>query len=216
MDDRLRPQSERNPGAADNDSAPPADPPESTRPTVVIVAGISDSIADVLGRFPAFPGHEVRLTITPGSALFLTAAEFRALKEASDRAGIVTTVETEDPLRRQLSLMFGLKLAPHERADCPSSRHPGAGAIAVVCSANSDADHARPNHFPANQSARPGRAGAAFEVRGANPPGPDSTFECSWSDRECDHLVPPSRNWAQRPSDRGTSGSGVALLRPRR
>ncbi len=108
MDDRLRPQSDRNSGAAESDSAAPADPTESSRPTAVIAVGISDSIADVLGRFPGYPGHGVRLTIPPGSALFLTASEFRALKEASDQARIVTTVETEDPLRRQLARMFGL------------------------------------------------------------------------------------------------------------
>jgi hypothetical protein len=85
------------------------EPPKPDRPAAVIAASISDSIADVLGRFPGYPGHAVRLTIPPGSALFLTAAEFRALKETSDRAGIVTTVETDDLLRRQLATMFGLK-----------------------------------------------------------------------------------------------------------
>lgn len=112
MDDRLRPQSDRSPGAAESVSAAPvdpSDPSESSRPTAVVAVGISDSIADVLGRLPSYPGHEVRLTIPPGSALFLTASEFRALQEASAQANTVTIVETEDPLRRQLAQMFGLK-----------------------------------------------------------------------------------------------------------
>ena len=90
----------------------------------MIAVGISDSIADVLGRFPGYPGHEVRLAIPPGSALFLTASEFRALKEASDQAGIVTTVETEDPLRRQLARHVWPQYAPRWRPDGPSPCYP--------------------------------------------------------------------------------------------
>ena len=173
MDDRLRPQSDRNPGAAETDSAAPADPPESSRPTAVIVVGISDSIADVLGRFPGYPGHEVRLTIPPGSALFLTAVRVsrperskrpgRHRHNGRNRRSVATPTRPHVwPNTHHMSAPTVPRLVTHAPGRSPSSAQPTAAPTTP----------GQIISLPTNPPA--GASGRSFEIRGANPPGPDS------------------------------------------
>jgi len=67
---------------------------------------VRDSLRDVLARLPS--GGLVRLQIPPNSPLFVTAAEFGALKDASRLAGVDVVVHSADPLRLQLGRMLGL------------------------------------------------------------------------------------------------------------
>ncbi len=88
-------------------------------PTVIVAP--ADALTDVLGRIRVASGggRQVRLEIPPGAALFLTAAEFRALKEAVDQERIAITVGTADPLRLQLARMLGLTTSAEERPAAP-------------------------------------------------------------------------------------------------
>lgn len=72
-----------------------------------IVVGVNDALADVLDRLRFVTGRAARLDIPAASALFLTANEFRALKDAADQRGIRVTIESPDRLRLQLAGMFG-------------------------------------------------------------------------------------------------------------
>ncbi len=60
-------------------------------------------------------GRRVALAIPAGSGLFLTAAEFRALKDAVDRERLAIEVRSSDPLRLQLARMLGLEAVPEAR-----------------------------------------------------------------------------------------------------
>ncbi|MEJ7900936.1 MAG: hypothetical protein WKF63_03770 [Thermomicrobiales bacterium] len=67
-----------------------------------------DTLPEVLDRLRAAGGQSVTLEIPEHSPVFLTATEFRTLRDAIDRAGITLRLVTEDPLRLQLASMFGL------------------------------------------------------------------------------------------------------------
>src|SRR5215210_4216048 len=79
-----------------------------TEPTPRIVIGSSDSIPVILGRLKSAKGKPATVVVTSASGLLLTASEFRALKAAADQSQIQLTIETDDRLRRQLAVMFGL------------------------------------------------------------------------------------------------------------
>lgn len=79
----------------------------SERDTIIRV-DLDDALSDVLDRVGAADGPAARLVIPAGSSLFLTAIEFRTLKDAADRRPLALTVDTADPLRLQLATMFGL------------------------------------------------------------------------------------------------------------
>jgi hypothetical protein len=89
--------------------------------TSTVIVAPADALTDVLGRIRVASGggRQVRLEIPPGAALFLTAAEFRALKEAVDQERIAITVGTADPLRLQLARMLGLTTSAEERPAAP-------------------------------------------------------------------------------------------------
>ena len=74
----------------------------------IIRVDLDDALSDVLDRVESADGSAVRLVIPAGSSLFLTAIEFRTLKDAADRRSLALIVETADPLRLQLAAMFGL------------------------------------------------------------------------------------------------------------
>ena len=73
-----------------------------------VVVDDRESIEEVLDRLWLAAGRAVRLAIPPGTSLFLTASEFRLLKEVATRREVDLTIETEDPLRVQLAGLFGL------------------------------------------------------------------------------------------------------------
>lgn len=79
----------------------------SERDTIIRVE-LDDALGDVLDRVGAADGSSARLVIPAGSSLFLTAIEFRTLKDAADRRPLALAVDTADPLRLQLATMFGL------------------------------------------------------------------------------------------------------------
>jgi len=83
-----------------------------------------DSLPDVLERLRAAAGRPVTLTIPDHSPIFLTATEFRTLRDVADRSGVELTLVTEDRLRLQLASMFGL--AEREVDPARSARGDGA------------------------------------------------------------------------------------------
>lgn len=88
-------------------------------PTIIVDP--TDALHDVLGRIRAAAAgrRPVRLEIPPGAALFLTATEFRQLKDAIDQVGVPFVVGTADPLRLQLARMLGLQTSAEEIPSAP-------------------------------------------------------------------------------------------------
>jgi hypothetical protein len=85
-----------------------------------------DSLPDVLDRIRGAAGQAVTLEIPDHSPIFLTATEFRTLREVADRASVRLSLVTEDRLRLQLASMFGLaereeRPKPRETSTLPSS-----------------------------------------------------------------------------------------------
>lgn len=83
------------------------DKPGSTTNATVTVSE-HDTLPEVLDRLRAAGGRSVTLEIPEHSPVFLTATEFRTLRDTLDRAGTTLHLVTEDPLRLQLASMFGL------------------------------------------------------------------------------------------------------------
>ncbi len=78
-----------------------------TEQGATVNVAVHDALPDVIAGVRRIEGDGVvHLTIPAGSALFLTATEFRALKDALQGRPVV--IVTDDPLRRQLAGMFGL------------------------------------------------------------------------------------------------------------
>lgn len=81
--------------------------PGSTTDVTVTVSE-HDTLPQVLDRLRAAGGQSVTLEIPEHSPVFLTATEFRTLRDTVDRANIDLRLITEDPLRLQLASMFRL------------------------------------------------------------------------------------------------------------
>ena len=77
-----------------------------------IVAGDGEGLPEVLQALRGSTGDRATIVIPPGSGLFLTASEFRALKTTAEQVGVTVTVETDDRLRRQLAQMFTVEWQP--------------------------------------------------------------------------------------------------------
>ncbi len=88
----------------------PRPPHEST-----LAVTLYESLPDVLARVRNEAGHAVLLEIPPGSPLFLTAVEYRALREVSRDHRIDLSIASEDPLRRQLAAVFSIPVAGEEQ-----------------------------------------------------------------------------------------------------
>ncbi|MDQ3694788.1 MAG: hypothetical protein M3464_14360 [Chloroflexota bacterium] len=124
-----------------------------------IAIGPDDTLLDVFDRVRAGGLAPVELTIPNDSPLFLTAAEFRTLRDVADHGRHPVAIRTPDPSRVQLAKLFGLdaalapapKPAPTPRAAKPESvaadqPDPGRTAVPVP----------RPTPVvPADQPARP-------------------------------------------------------------
>lgn len=67
-----------------------------------------DSLPDVLARIRSASGQSVSLEIPDQSPIFLTATEFRTLRDVADRSSVTLSLVTDDRLRLQLASMFGL------------------------------------------------------------------------------------------------------------
>lgn len=82
---------------------------QSGNPTnVTVTVSEHDTLPEVLDRVRAAGGRLVTLEIPEHSPVFLTATEFRTLRDTLDRTGTPVRLVTEDPLRLQLASMFGL------------------------------------------------------------------------------------------------------------
>lgn len=79
-----------------------------TTTNLTVTVSEHDTLPEVLDRLRAVGGQSVTLEIPEHSPVFLTATEFRTLRDAVDRAGTTVRLVTEDPLRLQLASMFGL------------------------------------------------------------------------------------------------------------
>ena len=86
---------------------------------IVLEPDPNDSLPEVLERIRAAAGRPVTLKIPDHSPIFLTATEFRTLRDIADRSDVELTLVTEDRLRLQLASMFGL--AERERDPTPSA-----------------------------------------------------------------------------------------------
>lgn len=95
-----------------------------------LVVTLYESLPDVLARVRNEAGHAVRLEIPTGSPLFLTAVEFRALREVARDRRIELSLVTDDSLRRQLASVFNLPVeGPGAR---PSEHRPHMGGPPAV------------------------------------------------------------------------------------
>lgn len=97
---------------------------ESEQSANLIHVGQDEALPDVLERLHGHRGESLTLVIAEHSPILLTATEFRALKELTDRQHIRLGLETDDPLRVQLASMFGLaerKAQPHADPSEPAS-----------------------------------------------------------------------------------------------
>ncbi len=67
-----------------------------------------DSLPAVLDQVRAARGKSILLDIPDHSPVFLTATEFRTLRDLAESNDVTVTLGTSDPLRLQLASMFGL------------------------------------------------------------------------------------------------------------
>lgn len=112
---------------------------EVTRPPRenTLVVTLYESLPDVLARVRNEAGNAVRLEIPPGSPLFLTAVEYRALREVSRDRRIDLSIVSEDPLRRQLAAVFAIPVDGDER--------PASSRTELPVDRQRDAGSTRPN-----------------------------------------------------------------------
>jgi Baseplate J-like protein len=83
--------------------------PEAQVRAVVVTS--DESLPDIIDRAceAGSGGHAVDLVVPIDSAHLLTAAEFRALKDAVDKHRLALTLRTADPLRLQLAERLGIR-----------------------------------------------------------------------------------------------------------
>ena len=101
------------------------EPHDASRQTLLRIDS-HDSLPDVLERVRAASGRSVSLEIPDQSPIFLTATEFRTLRDVADRSSVKLSLVTEDRLRLQLASMFGLaepeaRVRERDVATLPSS-----------------------------------------------------------------------------------------------
>ncbi|MGI8644257.1 MAG: baseplate J/gp47 family protein, partial [Thermomicrobiales bacterium] len=96
------------------------DAPRRPRDSTLVVT-LYESLPDVLARVRNEAGNPVRLEIPPGSPLFLTAVEYRALREVSRDRQIDLSIASEDPLRRQLAAIFSIPVDGEDRSSAAAA-----------------------------------------------------------------------------------------------
>lgn len=75
---------------------------------VTIDVAEHDTLPDILARVRSARGQAVTLSIPEHSPVFLTATEFRTLRDVVETNNVQLVLDTEDPLRLQLASMFKL------------------------------------------------------------------------------------------------------------
>jgi hypothetical protein len=68
------------------------------------------SMSEVLNALKIGAGDDLVVDIPADASVLLTANEFRALSIAAERDDVEVSIYTEDPLRRQLAMLFGVPL----------------------------------------------------------------------------------------------------------
>jgi hypothetical protein len=119
-----------------------------------IAIGPDDALVDVFDRIRAAGQTPVELRIPNDSSLFLTASEFRTLRDVTDHGRHAVTIRTPDPFRLQLAKLFGLDVA---LAAKPVPR-PVATAVHVEqlpAAATNPEDVSAPGDAPAAAEAEP-------------------------------------------------------------
>jgi hypothetical protein len=79
-----------------------------TTTDITISVSDHDSLPAVLAQVRAARGKSILLDIPDHSPVFLTATEFRTLRDMAESNDVTVTLGTSDPLRLQLASMFGL------------------------------------------------------------------------------------------------------------
>ena len=75
---------------------------------LIIEVSEHDTLPDVLARVRVARGRAATLSIPEHSPVFLTATEFRTLRDVVETNDVQLTLDTDDPLRLQLASMFKL------------------------------------------------------------------------------------------------------------
>ncbi|HET9659666.1 MAG TPA: hypothetical protein VFP05_05015 [Thermomicrobiales bacterium] len=75
-----------------------------------ITVAPGQSMSEVLNALKIGAGDELVIDIPADASVLLTANEFRALSIAAERDDVEVSIYTEDPLRRQLAMLFGVPL----------------------------------------------------------------------------------------------------------
>lgn len=83
---------------------------EADKPTVVQIFSEAD-IDDLLARLPSLSHGHVTVSVPAESPALLTAADFSRLLTAARQARVELTMDTDDPLRRELGRMLGWAVA---------------------------------------------------------------------------------------------------------
>ena len=167
-------------------------PNRPSRGTTLVVT-LYESLPDVLARVRSEAGNSVRLEIPTGSPLFLTAVEFRALREVARDRRIDLSLVTDDSLRRQLASVFNLPIeGPGVR---PTEHLPHMAGPTTAPSARTITD-SPPRTAP---GAPPPVPAGERSVRVRNPlpplPGdPDAS-------RDATSRATPAGRWPGRPQD---------------
>lgn len=79
-----------------------------TTTEITISVSDHDNLPAVLDQVRAARGKSILLDIPDHSPVFLTATEFRTLRDLAESNDVMVTLGTSDPLRLQLASMFGL------------------------------------------------------------------------------------------------------------
>jgi hypothetical protein len=155
-------------------------------PILRIVVGPEDTLADLLRRVREHRGRPVYLTVPGSSPLFLTASEFRALRETVRSHGVNFTLISDDPQRRDFANLFNLAAARDEPQGWPAAEvSPGTPA-------------ADPALGPPSRQRRP------LGSRATGDPSPESSpvsapaqgWASSWPQRQENDA--PAAGWPQR------------------
>jgi hypothetical protein len=126
-------------------------------PASIIAIGPDDTLLDLFDRIRATGQTPVELRIPNDSSLFLTAAEFRTLRDVVDHGRHAVTIHTPDPLRVQLAKLFGLDVALTAAVSPNRPSTPPVKPAAAAATLNSAAPAAQPTKNESDAAAEPPR-----------------------------------------------------------
>jgi hypothetical protein len=93
------------------------------------------SMPDIVAKLRDISGESATIHVSDDTALLLTASEFRAIAAAAERNQVAISIDTDDPLRRQLAAMFRVPIAlpsqPVENGDVALEESTAGESVAV-------------------------------------------------------------------------------------